>query len=52
VSKKWSEELEVSRKNKLGRGNERELFNREDPFKIPQINEQDPFQGSRIIPYC
>jgi hypothetical protein len=50
VSKKRSEELEVLRKNKLRRGSEREFFNREEPFKIPQINEQDPFQGSGIIP--
>jgi len=50
VLKKNFEELEVLRKNNLRTGSEREFFNREEPFKIPQINEQDSFQGSGIIP--
>jgi hypothetical protein len=50
VSKKRSEKLEVSRENKLRRGRGKEFFNREEPFKIPQINQQDLFQGSGIIP--
>jgi len=49
VLKKISEELEVLKNKNLRRGNGRELFNKEEPFKIPQINEWDPFKEREII---
>jgi hypothetical protein len=43
VSKNNFEELEVSRKKNLIRDSRGESFNSEEPFRIPQINEEDPF---------
>jgi hypothetical protein len=39
VSKKHFEELKCLRNNNLRRGSKGELFYREEPFKLPQINE-------------
>jgi hypothetical protein len=50
VSKRHSEKFIVSRRNKLRRDSEREVFNREESFKIPQVNVWNPFEGSGIVP--